>query len=61
MPRFADRARIFVAAGAGCTMRFAHGGWTEANASARPKFGDWGVILERFVALCPGVTGSDRG
>jgi hypothetical protein len=33
-------------------MRFTHGGWTEANAVARPKFGDWSVILERFVALC---------
>ena len=42
----------FVAAGDGCTMRFAHGGWTEANAAVRPKFGDWSVILERFVALC---------
>jgi hypothetical protein len=35
----------------GCTMRFAHGGWTDANASARPKFGDWRVMLDRFAAL----------
>ena len=34
-----------------CTLRFAHGGWTEANAAVRPKFGDWGVILDRYVAL----------
>ena len=34
-----------------CTMRFAHGGWTEANAAARPKFGDWRVMLDRFAAL----------
>jgi len=37
--------------GDGCTMRFAHGGWTEANAAARPKFGDWRVMLDRFAAL----------
>ena len=30
-------------------MRFVHGGWTEAN--ARPKFGDWRVMLDRFAAL----------
>lgn len=54
-------AAEFTPAGDRCTMRFSHGGWTDANAAARPKFGDWSVILERFVALCPGVTGSDRG
>jgi hypothetical protein len=37
--------------GARCTLRFAHGGWTEANAEARKKFGDWPVMLDRFVAL----------
>jgi hypothetical protein len=41
----------FVGARDGCTVRFAHGGWTEANAAARPKFGDWRVILDRFAAL----------
>ena len=51
----------FTAAGDGCTMRFSHRGWTEANAAARPKFGDWSGILERFVALCPGVLGPNRG
>jgi hypothetical protein len=50
-----------IAGDPGCVMRFAHGGWTEANAAARPKFGDWGVILERFAALCAGVTASNRG
>jgi len=37
--------------GSGCTMRFAHGGWTQANAAVRKKFGDWPVLLDRFVAL----------
>jgi Activator of Hsp90 ATPase homolog 1-like protein len=35
----------------GCTMRFAHGGWTDANASVRGKFRDWGKMLDRFVTL----------
>jgi hypothetical protein len=39
------------AAGTSCTLRFAHGGWTEANAAVRKKFGDWPVMLDRFVAL----------
>jgi hypothetical protein len=34
-----------------CTVRLAHGGWTEANLAARQKFGDWPVILDRFAAL----------
>ena len=34
-----------------CTMRLTHGGWTDANTAARSKFGDWPVILERYVAL----------
>lgn len=38
-------------AGAACTVRFAHRGWTNANAGARRKFGDWRVMLDRFVAL----------
>jgi hypothetical protein len=37
--------------GTGCTVRFAHGGWTEANVEARKKFGDWHVMLDRFAAL----------
>jgi hypothetical protein len=36
---------------AGCTMHFEHRGWTEANAAVRQKFGDWRVMLDRFVAL----------
>ena len=35
----------------GCVVQFAHGGWTEANAAVRKKFGDWPVMLDRFVAL----------
>jgi uncharacterized protein YndB with AHSA1/START domain len=34
-----------------CTVRFAHGGWTEANSTVRKKFGDWPVLLDRFAAL----------
>jgi uncharacterized protein YndB with AHSA1/START domain len=40
----------FVPAG-GCTVRFAHGGWTAANVALRQKFGDWPVMLDRFAAL----------
>jgi hypothetical protein len=39
------------AAGSRCTVRFAHGGWMDANAAARRKFTDWPVMLDRFVAL----------
>ena len=41
----------FVANGEGCAMRFAHGGWTSANAAVKRKFGDWRVLLDRFVSL----------
>lgn len=41
----------FVAREGGCTLRFAHGGWAEANVAARDKFGDWPVMLDRFAAL----------
>lgn len=41
----------FVPDGDGCRVRFAHGGWTEANVSDRRKFGDWPVMLDRFAAL----------
>jgi hypothetical protein len=34
-----------------CNVRFAHGGWTEANVSDRKKFGDWPVLLDRFAAI----------
>lgn len=37
--------------GRGCTLRFEHGGWTEANAADRRKFGDWPVMLDRLAAL----------
>jgi len=39
------------AEGDSCLLRFAHGGWTEANAAVRSKFGDWRVLLDRFAAL----------
>ena len=38
----------------GCRVHFEHGGWTEANASYREKFGDWPIILDRFAALAEG-------
>jgi hypothetical protein len=38
-------------AAGGCTLLFVHGGWTDANAGVRSKFGDWRVLLDRFVAL----------
>jgi hypothetical protein len=41
----------FVPGEDGSKLRFAHGGWTEANVAARAKFGDWTVILDRFVRL----------
>jgi hypothetical protein len=37
--------------GGGCTVRFAHGGWTEASVKDREKFGDWPIMLDRFAAL----------
>ena len=40
-----------IEAGAGCSVRLAHGGWTESNADVRQKFGDWPVLLDRFAAL----------
>jgi hypothetical protein len=44
----------------GCTVRFAHGGWTEANAHMRKKFSDWPVMLGRFVALADARGAGDR-
>jgi hypothetical protein len=41
----------FVREGDDCLVRFAHGGWTEANVADRKKFGDWPVMLDRFAAL----------
>lgn len=35
----------------GCTVRFIHGGWNQANARSRGKFSDWRIILDRFAAL----------
>jgi len=41
----------FLPDGDGCLVRFAHGGWTEANVADRKKFEDWPVMLDRFAAL----------
>jgi uncharacterized protein YndB with AHSA1/START domain len=35
----------------GCSLRFAHGGWTEANRGDRAKFNDWPLLLDRFAQL----------
>ena len=37
--------------GGGSTVRFTHGGWTEANVAARKRFSDWHVMLDRFAGL----------
>jgi hypothetical protein len=52
-PRHPSEVAVEFLAGAegGCTVRFAHGGWTAANAAARAKFGDWPLLLGRFAAL----------
>jgi hypothetical protein len=41
---------VALARGAGCQVRFEHGGWTEANLGQREKFGDWPRILDRYAA-----------
>lgn len=41
----------FTPAEHGCTVRLVHRGWSEANAAAREKFSDWGVLLDRFAAF----------
>ena len=33
------------------TLRFAHGGWTDANIRARNEFADWPLVLDRFASL----------
>jgi hypothetical protein len=51
-PRHASEVAVeFVSSGDGCTVRFGHGGWTEANAAVRKKFSDWPIMLDRFAAL----------
>jgi hypothetical protein len=44
----------------GSVVRFAHGGWSAENAAARPKFGDWGILLDRFAALADGSAARDE-
>ena len=51
-PAFPSEVDVeFDPAKGGCTMHFAHGGWTADNADVRSKFGDWTVMLDRFAAL----------
>jgi uncharacterized protein YndB with AHSA1/START domain len=41
----------FAEGNGGSRVRLAHGGWNEANAGVREKFGDWGLLLDGFVSL----------
>lgn len=47
----------FTPAGSGCEMHFEHGGWNDDNAAYRSKFGDWPLILDRFVAVAVAESG----
>jgi hypothetical protein len=47
--------------GTNCTFRFAHRGWTEANAEVRKKFGDWPSLPGQFVALADSDDGITSG
>ena len=40
--------------GGGCTMRFAHGGWTAGNVAGRARFTEWPILLDRFAAVAEG-------
>jgi hypothetical protein len=40
--------------GRGCSFRFEHGGWRTSNATARVRFGDWPLLLDRYAALATG-------
>lgn len=51
-PRHPSEVAVeFVGAPGGCTVRFAHGGWTEASVKDRAKFGDWPIMLDRLTKL----------
>ena len=53
-PRHPSEVAVELAPGARrgeSTVRLAHGGRTEASAAARETFGDWPLLLDRFVAL----------
>jgi Activator of Hsp90 ATPase homolog 1-like protein len=52
-PRHPSEVSVEFVAGAddSSEIRFAHGGWTDANVAVREKFGDWAIILDRFAAL----------
>ena len=38
----------------GCTVHFAHGGWTAGNVAGRARFSEWGILLDRFAAVAEG-------
>ncbi len=54
--RYSANPETLMLDGAGCTLRFAHGEWNEANVAVREKFGDWSVMLDRFAALADSET-----
>jgi hypothetical protein len=47
----------FTAEGDGTRVDFEHGGWTDDNAAARDKYGDWGHLLGRFAEAAAGAGG----
>jgi hypothetical protein len=38
----------------GCTVHFAHGGWTPGNLAGRARFTEWPILLDRFAAVAEG-------
>jgi hypothetical protein len=40
--------------GSGCSVRFAHGGWTAGNVAGRARFSEWDILLDRFAAVAEG-------
>lgn len=50
-PHHPSEVAVEFVAGDGCTVHFAHRGWTGDNVAVRAKFGDWPGMLDRFVAL----------
>src|SRR5690349_19887562 len=47
----------FAADGSGTRVELEHGGWTDENAGYREKYGDWGVLLDRYAAAVAETAG----
>ncbi len=39
----------------GARVDFEHGGWTDDNAAARAKYGDWSHLLRRYADAAAGI------